>query len=225
MMLTKHKNALLSVIKNSHFDPKLFGSEIGSIDGEDFFIIRLLNSSLQFAVRPRGEFKTFYYRSSFFTPGFPLSNLNLSISPEDLVDTFKDWLDSTVKPYLDDLNTPDLWQTLEDTWSETIGEIDTQDYLEPFSYDEKTRINLAIEKFQVLLVSNFNPSKETLNDIKNSLKYLSNATDKQTKFQWKILALSIVLNIAFNLALDPEKFRQLIQLFKEVFSNIIYLLP
>ena len=224
-MLTKHKNALLTVIKKSAFDPKLFGSEIGTIDGKDFFIIRLLNSPLQFAVRPRGEFKSFYYHRSLFTPGFPLGIEQLSISPEDLVDTFEDWLDSTVKPYLDDVSTPDLWQILEDTWAETISEIDTTDYLEPFSEEEKTQLRLSINEFRLLIVNNFNPNKEELAAINDRLEYLSDSMDKHNKFDWKGIAIYTVITIIVTLALNPEQSQQLFQLFKQVFSNIIYLLP
>lgn len=225
MILRKDKNTLLTIIQESGLDPILFTAADGTIAEENFFIIQLRNSPICFAVRPFAEFDTFQYYCSTFTPDFPLTGPYGYYDTESLHNKFTEWLNTVVKPYLDEASTPDLWQLMEDTRSDTIRDIEAPDYSESFSEDEKTRIRLSINEFRLLIVNNFNPHKEELDAINNRLKYLSDAMDKHNKFDWKGIAISTVIAIAVTLALNPEQFNQLVQLFKNVFSTIIYLLP
>jgi hypothetical protein len=76
-----------------------------------------------------------------------------------------------------------------------------------------------------LIVNNFNPNKEELELINARLKYLSDAVDKHNKFDWKGIAINTVIAIIIALSLSPEQGNQLFHLFRQVFSNLIYLLP
>lgn len=225
MILAKHKNALLTLIQESDFDPKLFASEYGTIADKEFFIIELRNSPMRFALRALGDFDRFKLYHSTFSPGFPLTGPYGNYDIEGVYIKFKEWLDTVVKPYLDELNTPDLWQTIVYTNSEAKCELGTPDSLEPFSEEEKIQLRLSINEFRLLLVKNFNPNKDELAAISDRLEYLSDAMDKHNKFDWKGIAIHTVITIIVTLALNPEQSQQLFQLFKQVFSNIIYLLP
>jgi hypothetical protein len=225
MILKKHKNTLLTIIQESGLDPTRFSAEDGTIDREKFLIIQLRNSPLRFAVRPSDTFDTFLYRCSNFLPGLPLGNRLYSHNPQNLYVTFKEWLNSVVTPYLDEASTPDFWRLMKDTYSDTIREQQTPDYFEPFSEEEKNQLRLSIGEFRLSIVNNFNPHKEELDAINNRLKHLSDALDKHNKFDWKGIAIHTVISIAITLALNPEQTNHLFQLFKSVFSHIIYLLP
>ena len=226
MILKKHKNALLAVIKESPLDPTLFTAEDATIGDEEFFIIQLRNSPIRFAARPsyRG-FDSFFYHSSIFSPTFPLSQLASAGNPQRLFDEFEEWLNNVVKPYLDEVITPDLWQILEDTHSEARREVGAPDDFKPFSEEEKFQLKRSIDELQLSIENNFNLNKKELGAIKKRLQYLSDAIDKHNRFDWKGIAISTAIAISVTLALNPEQTRQLFQLFKEAFSNLIYLLP
>jgi len=226
MILKKHKNTLRAIIQEFGLDPTLFSAQDGTIDKEKWFIIQLRNTLIRFAVRPYSTyFDWFEYRFSYYLQNFPLGSSSGAHNIQQLSDSFKAWLNDVVKPYLDEVIAPDLWQILENNRSEATREAETPDYSESFSEEEKIQLRLSINEFQLLIVKEFNPPKKELKAINNRLKHLSDAMDKHNKFDWKGIAISTVISIAVTLALNPEGTHQLIQLFKSVFSHIIYLLP
>lgn len=226
LILTRYRNALLTIIQESGLDPKLFTAEASTISKEEFFIIQLRNSPIFYAIRPyQRSFSSFESFGSQFAAGFPSGGSIISIQTQHLFDTFKDWLNDVVKPYLAEVITPDLWQTLQDTLSDAAPETEALHYFEPFSEEEKIHLRLSIKEFRISIVNNFNPPKEYQDTIDSHLKYLSDAIDKQMKFAFRLMAIQLVITIAIDLALNPEQFNQLLQLFKNAFSYISYLLP
>ena len=71
---------------------------------------------------------------------------------------------------------------------------------------------------------NLNPSQEELKSVDARLEYLSSAIDKHNKFDWKVIVINTVITITIALSLSAEQGSQLFQLFKQIFSNILYLL-
>ena len=128
-----------------------------------------------------------------------------------------------VRPYLDDMNTPDLWGILEATRSHAKAELGTPEDFQPFSDEEKRRIKLSINDFCLSVQEKFDPTQEKLNVIDARLKYLSDALDKHNKFDWNGIAINTVMAISIALLLDTHHREQLIQLFKQAFSNALYL--
>ncbi len=226
MILKKYKNNLLTIIQESGLDPNLFTAEDGTIGKLDFFIIQLRDSPICFAVKPwGGSFDEFQYRSSLFVSDFSLDNLAYASNIQSLHSIFKEWLNSVVIPYLDEVSTPDLWQILEETRSRTKDELGTPEDFNSFSDEEKIQIRLSLDDFRLLIIENFNPHQEELKAVDGRLKYLSDAIDKHNKFDWKGIAINTVIAIAIALSLNPEQGGQLLQLFKQIFSNVLYLLP
>lgn len=226
MILKKYKNSLLAAIKQFPLDPRLFSAEDGLIDTQNFFIIRLRNSPLLFAVQPWGiYFDKFGYRHSRFLQGHPLSALDYISNFEELHVMFEQWLHSVVIPYLDEINIPDSWQTLEDSFSYTTRRLETPDEFEPFSDEEKIQLKLSIDELRLSIEKNFNLQKKELDTTNKLLQHLCDAVDKHNRLDWRGIAISVAFTIAANLALDPEQTRQLFQLFKDAFTNIIHLLP
>lgn len=226
MILKKYKNNLLTIIQESGLDPNLFTAEDGTIDKVVFFIISLRDSQIRFAVKPYdGDFNRFIYCFSVFRADFPIGSNLFSPDIDSLTIEFNKWLNGVVKPYLDDVSTPDLWHILEETRSRTKYELGTPEDFESFSDEEKTQIRLSLNDFRLLIVENFNPNQEELKSVDARLEYLSDAIDKHNKFDWKGIAIATVINITIALSLNPEQGSQLFQLFKQIFSNVLYLLP
>lgn len=226
MLLTKHKNKLLTLLQEYGFKPALFVAKDKIIDSQNYFCISVRSSKILFAVQPvTSTFDRFIARKSRFSVGFPLSDRFTAGDEDDLASIFQDWLSDVVKPYLDDISTPNLWQILEQTRSRTKRDLGTSDESEFFSDEEKTQISLSLNEFRMLVVKNYNPNKEELEAVDARLKYLSDAVDKHNKFDWKGVAINTIIAVSVTLALNPEQSNQLFQLFSQVFSNIIYLLP
>jgi hypothetical protein len=225
-ILTKHKNSLLSIIQESGLDPNIFTAKDTTIDEDDYFVIRLANSQILFGARPwEASFTSFNYRHSLFRLGFQINAPRYAENFVFLASRFKEWLESIVKPYLDDVATPDLWRILEETRTHTRDKSVTPEDFESFSEDEKLGIRLSLKDFRLLIVKNFKLNREELQVIDARLKYLSDAVEKHNKFDWKGIAINTVIAIIIALSLDPEQGNKLFQLFKQVFSHIIYLLP
>ncbi len=226
MILTKYRNNLLSIIQESGLDPNLFVAKEKIIDNEKHFTIDLRDSKILYAVQPyRGSFSTFSRSYSQFRADFSMTGQTPYSGFDVLAKDFKVWLEEVVKPYLDNLNTPDLWQILEENRTHIKSELATPRDFEPFSAEEKIRIRLSLNDFRLLIVQNFKPNKEELESIDARLKYLSDAVDKHNKFDWKGIAINTVIAIIIALSLSPEQGRQLFQLFKQVFSRVLYFLP
>ena len=226
MILKKYKNNLLTIIQESGLDPNLFTAEDGTIDKVDFFIISLRDSQIRFAVKPyEGDFNRFLYCFSVFCADFPIGQTLFSPDIDNLTTKFNEWLNGVVKPYLDDVSTPDLWHILQENRSRTKYKFGTPEDFKSFSDEEKTRIRLSLNDFRLLIVENFNPNQEELKSVDARLEYLSDAIDKHNKFDWRGIAIATVLNISIALSLNPERGNQLLQLFKQIFSNVLYLLP
>lgn len=226
MILKEYKNNLLTTIQESGIDPNLFTAEDGTIDEVDFFIISLRDSQIRFAVKPyQHDFNSFLCCFSTFRADFPISTTLNSPDIDNLTFRFNAWLNGVVKPYLDDVSTPDLWHILAETRSRTKYELGTPEGFESFSDEEKTQIRLSLNDFRLLIVENFNPNQEELKSVDARLEYLSDAIDKHNKFDWKGIAIATVINITIALSLNPEQGSQLFQLFKQIFSNVLYFLP
>jgi hypothetical protein len=226
VILRKYKNTLLAIIQESGFDPALFSAQDGTLDKEQWFIIQLRDSLITFAVRPYSTYlDQFETRKSYYLKNFPLGYPSRGNTLQALSNLLKEWLNDVVEPYLDELNTPDLWQALQDTLSQPIGQLQPPLDLEPFSEEEKIQLRLSIDKLQLSIQNSFELQKKELATVHKLLQHLSQAADKHNRFDWRGIAINVAVTIALHLALNPQQTRELLQLFKDALSNITYLLP
>lgn len=208
-------------------EPGLFSAKDDVMIGDySYFVVTLRDSPLRFAVRPHGgSFENSWHCCSQFRNGFPLSGETYTSDwTTDLGLRFKQWLTQVVTPYLDDIATPDLWELLTGTSSRTRMAVGTPDELENFSDEEKLQIRLAIKDFRLVIINDFGPTKEQIKSIDERLKYLSEALEKHNRFDWKGIAINTAIAIGIALSLNTEQGARLLQLFRQIFSNVLYLL-
>ena len=208
-------------------DPSLFSAKDDVLIGDiEYFVVSLCGSPLRFAVRPfRGSFEAILYCHSQFSDGFPLSTeLYASGWEEKLGPVFAEWLTEVVSPYLDDAATPDMWELLRESSSQARTAVGTPEDFGHFTDEEKLRIRLSINEFRLVVINDFGPNKGQMKAIDDRLKYLSEALDKHNRFDWKGIAINTAIAIGIALSLDTEQGARLLQLFKQVFSNVLYLL-
>jgi hypothetical protein len=71
---------------------------------------------------------------------------------------------------------------------------------------------------------NFGSNDDQLAIIDKRLKYLEESLNRLNKIDWKSLAFTTLISISTTLALDNEKTKMLLTLFKKAFEAILHLL-
>jgi hypothetical protein len=221
-MLKSFKNRLFIIIEESGLSHDLFSLE----ETQDILNIHLIDSQLNFSLKQGSDdFNKFTYKLILFRPGFPMMDSSGELDIEDIEKWFTVWINSEVISCLEEVKLPDLWTQ----YADYIGEISTfrnSEYeYEEFSDDEKMEIKGSINNFRLLIIENYHPNEEQLEEINERLDYISQAVDRLNRADWKLVALSTVIGIATNLAVDIEGGRKLFGLFQEAFSYLIQLLP
>jgi len=56
------------------------------------------------------------------------------------------------------------------------------------------------------------------------LEYLKKAVDRLNKFDWRGLAISVVVGIGINLSVDTNSGKLLLDLLRQAFNTVTYLL-
>jgi len=227
-MLKKYKNGFIEIIQSKGFEPQDFHAKEKGADGKHGFVISFRTSHLRFVVRnPEHSCDKFDYKHTSFGP-VPCETEYLPpggwADIEEVYAAFENWLEKAVRVYINDLLEPDLWMELERQKPLVAGSILDKDETSPFSEDEKTQLRLSINEFRLLVSKTFQPSQQELEVIGNRLDYLSNRLDGLNRVDWRGLALSTIISISIALSLDTEQGRVLLNLFKQVFSKILYLL-
>ena len=171
-MLKKDKNAFLDVIKENDIDPSLFRNYEKEVDGHPAFILRLENTPLFFMARTASyDYHDHDCRYIKYAPTYPKSNY---FPDEPFTDWgniemvlyhFNTWLKEHVKIYLEEIETPDLWNQFQES-SITQIDFESPNAHLPFSKTEKQRIRSELEQFKKELIAEYHPSKEEINAVK-----------------------------------------------------------
>jgi hypothetical protein len=226
-MRKKYKNGFYSVVQKAGLRVEDFIIEEKPSDDADDLFIHFRNTPLYFRARQFVDSEQFICEYTKFWPTYPCSELY----PEDgfvtirgIYSIFEKWLKSHVKQYLDELLVPDLWeQAASQGPLVTSSELSDED-ISQFSGEEKIQLRLALSEFRLLIAETFKPTQDQMHIIENRFNYLSDALDRLNRFDWKSILISSVLTISVALSLDTQRGKQLFDLLKRVFSNVIHLL-
>jgi hypothetical protein len=244
MILKNERNMLFSIIQSRSLDPKEFIIEVEDVTtgahgggfaglGEFLGVIRLFLRD-----EPRFKFGATKYERGWRFSGieFPefVNAIALRREPvlresqgqfEDLLRFFEGWLSESVRLYFGERSAPDLWKQIQASREATDLAIPGADLDERFSEPEKDQLRIAIQTFKILVVNQFQPSPEQLRRIEARLDHIVEVLEKDPpKVDWKGIAISALIGIATDLALDPEKTRRLFLLFQEAVTKALHLL-
>lgn len=226
-MLRQYKNSLLKFIEQRQLDPNLFQAE-ESDDGM-MFTIQLKDSPFRFdTVNDPEDFHSFACSYTEYKPNFPVSEWiphEGFTTSEGLYVFFEHWLDSHVAFYRLEQTEPDLWERIIIQEQHVNGAALLAADMDFFSNEEKVYIRSLIDGLSKEIVKALQPTTDELKTINTRLEYLSDSVDRLNKFDWRGVAISTVAAIVLALALDAEKGLLLFNLFKQVFSEVIVLLP
>lgn len=212
---------MLEIIKANNLEPSLFEvSEVDDEDGNLCTVVKLINSPLNFYIVTDKEYHQFVNAKYIqFGPKYIESDIEGFIF-EDMLEEFEWWISSHVKIYLNELETPDLWEQLEDE-SVNIFNRDplSRRNINSFTVDEKELINNSLNKFKELLVIEYKPSDDQLTLIEDRINYLAEGLDRLNKVDWQGIAISTVISISIALNLDTQRGKHLFAIFKQTIAT------
>lgn len=223
-ILKKHKNLLLLSIQEAGFEPQDFPYREVEIDNAMWFQMKYRDTPLWYAVRRhKDSYDTGYFISVEFKPNFPTTASNPI--PWDTIDkNFSAWLETDLHEYINEVTGTDLWAQIQSQAPIVSDAPVGRDELEQFTQPEQAQLRMAIKEFRQLVIDKIGPSEEHLSLIDNRLDYLSEQVGQLNRINWRSLAFSTLISITIALSLNNEQGKQLFELFKQVFSNVVLLL-
>ena len=219
LLLKSQKNEALAAIKRFRLNPIQFRWEIeGSTHRSDWYVHCIYYEGSRFYFKFDYENNPRGLRLSEFSPG------------EDRIKQFEpagDWdkqLGDLIKwlGYLKrEVNAPDPWEQLgEYSPGETfIGTTEISNV--PFSYSEAENIIGSLDKLAAQIQKNFNLQGEQLSFVKREIDYLKDAAKRQGRKDWMHTSIGVMVGIAVNLALSPEKAKLLWDMVRSCFAHIL----
>ena len=229
-MLKKDKNSFIDIIKENELDPSLFRKFEKEIDGHPAFILRLENTPLFFMTRTASDdYHEHDCRYIKYAPNYPKSDYFPNepytewCNIGSVLHHFDNWIEEHVKIYLEEIETPDLWNQFQ---ASSITQIDFEspNAQLPFNKTEKMRIRNALEQFKKDFIAEYRPTKEQIISVDERLSYLSKKLDQLNRIDWQGVAISTVIGISISLSLDTEKGKLLFSMFKQAFKYALDLI-
>ncbi|HET6255353.1 MAG TPA: hypothetical protein VFE32_14830 [Puia sp.] len=216
-MRVVHKNKLFEFLqKNS---PGLDSFQLIEINGQT--ILEFKGSPLRFIIYPfEHDYDIYSFACVGYGSTYPLINYDSRFPFEEVFLHFMEWINESVKPYLEDRNAVDLWEEYKSGVKYLeLEELDLGD-LTYFSQHDLVRIRFAIQDLKGLIRQNFELSNDQMTTVNEKLDYLVEAAQRIPKTDWKGVALSILSSIIIALSLDTTRGNQLWELFMHVFRAI-----
>lgn len=226
-MLKSHKNGFLNVIRINNMVPSDFLAKEETLEGREAFVLKAVDTPFLFAVsRSEYNFDSYSYCHTRFKPGLGMTYWEAP--PNDSIKVmyqmFSDWIRDELNSYIEEIEEPDLWAQIQpQTPVVSDGPVGSDDR-EPFTEPEQAQLRMAIKEFRQLVIDKIGPSEEHLSLIDNRLDYLSEQVGQLNRINWRSLAFSTLISITIALSLNNEQGKELFELFKQVFSNVVLLL-
>lgn len=219
-ILRKYTDELLTLLIENNIDKNLLNHKTTKNEkGYNSFEISINNTPFYFKlVNSPDSFDAFTCSFILFQAKYPLfevrDNWRMFV---DIKPYFLKWI-KEVKDYFNELTRIDLWEQLYSSSNIlNLSEIDFDDKTN-FNYDELQQIKLSINDLKLLISREFNLQDDERIVVNDRLDYLTSASERLNRYDWKGLLISTMINISVALSLDTTKGQALFLLFKKVFS-------
>lgn len=227
-MLKQDTNALFKIVQESGLSANDFERKASPLPDSDFMAttFKHVPSGLTFTVlEEKGTTREFVRAYTKYT-GRPndAAGVPPNVRPikfPRLEEQFRFWMENEVVTAIEEEFIPDLWEQAKSVGLQAESE---QDDYTSFTNDEREQVKMAVETFRSMIVENFDATTQQLAVVNRRLDYLSKAVDKSNRFDWKALAVSTILQLALDLALDHEKGRTLFGYFLVATQGIRHLM-
>ena len=223
LLLTTQKNDVLEAIQRQGFAPDEFDWDKVGLQGDMMAddglvsVLRHKSSGYRFFFDMRRE-NVFW---ATYRPGLqsPQEHIEAPAWPY-MLELVKKWAANVRR----EVGAPDLWGQWEFQTPVRDSGAAFEDDMKPLSADEKRQIQEGLANLRTLIAEEFRPIEERLGEIEKRLQYLSDATERLNRFDWRGAAFNTALTIGACLSLDTEGGSRLFGLFKQALSAIPHLL-
>lgn len=145
----------------------------------------------------------------------------LCMNFDNVITCFNYWYENDIESYNRNLDIPDEWEMY--LQGNKILSLDENTNTNKFSKEQLKNVSVKLNEFKLFILKEYSPNSEQLNIIEEKINYLIDAANRNTVFDWKNIAMAILINIASTLMLDSEKAMQMFNFFKSLFIAIIFL--
>jgi len=193
----------------------------------------LTNASGSFVAVSRLEHKEsgFYYEFAYFTNQYegvqPMALYSPGEDSREVQHELGEWdehAEHVVNWLINlrrELQAPDMWSA-----AETLGSISAEmDRNEPFSESERRDIATQLQMLGEQVRRTYQLTASQAAMLERRLTYLERATARLGRFDWRGLAISMALTIAWDLGFNPAQRRELFEIFTTALGNVLQLLP
>lgn len=224
MLIKKYKNQIYNTLNRKGFNPKDFIIEDINENGYDIGQLRYKRQEMLFQfISSKDSFHYFDVRYKKFDKGLPWTDLpsgSKFIEFEIVLGIFSMWLDDELSEYINETVTKDLWLIAESNkGSLKLDYIDFDDN-SPFTLEEKEQLKLGLNEAKTLLLKEFNFNEHQMKVVEKRLQYLGESIERNTKTDWKGIAVSTIIGLILNLGIDTESGKLVWDLFGKVLDNL-----
>ena len=228
-MKIKHKNQIFATIQQSGLDVKNFDYSLNQIGGVEYINIEYVENNkptgLKFIIRISNDsFDEFDCHNTIYSPSMRYSKWFPAGDYTDIngiCEKLKNWINSDLKEYVSDKLEVDLWEEYQKGNALlNINESESSDN-SFFSLNEKQQIKLSLNDLKQLIPKQFDINPLQLESINQRLDYLAEGLDRLNKFDWKSVLVNQFLNIGTALALNPDQFVHL----RDLFIKLLHIIP
>ena len=221
-MLTKYKNQLYDLIKDSDFlinDFKFETSE-NKESGINTYTLFHIGNNMKFIIE---ESRVSYHKFRCWFTKFEKSFPKLGPIPrqgykdfDEVATNFNKWLHGSLLEYKTDNEEIDYWNSIQGISFKNIDFNDNS----PFNQEEKKELILGLNEAKELINQELNISPKNLQEINSRIQYLVEAVDRNNKTDWKTLTIGTIIGIVTNLGIDTDTGKEILNLFSKLLEQI-----
>ncbi len=223
LLLKTQKNEALELIKKWEFDPFNFTWKIElSKITKNLEVSKLLYNNTEF-------YFIFDYniesQTAVYAPGYERwETIDYNGAWDIQLYSFEKWLENLKR----EIDAPDLWREVQKYQLPKDTRIDPNIKNEPFTAYQVNTIEIGLDRIRNYLTDNISEdikTKDNLEVIDKKIDYLKGALYRQGRLDWFHTCIGVLITIAIELALSPEKAKIIWDILKNTLSGIIKFLP
>ncbi len=172
---------------------------------------------------PFETFDQYRYRYTVFGPNYQWSSyfpINQVGYFSDVYKGFQRWIVNQVDEYIKETLVTDLWEEYSKVPRAITFEKDNVFDASQFTQNEKQQISLALNDLKKLVIEKFTETQAQVELVSSNVEYLVEKVDILNKFDWRSVAIAVVVNICTGLMLDPDKAKMIWDWFVSLISTI-----
>lgn len=131
------------------------------------------------------------------------------------------WLARWLKAVKLEVETPDLWKAANDQRAWLTSDPGEARNATPFTNQEREIIARHLKTIEDYAVKTYELNEAHQAHVHEQLKYLTDATARVNRFDWKNLAASTFIDIVVTLSLDPDKTEKLLILATQLLGPLV----